>query len=131
MSKMRKRSLAAVAALLAVGGVFLAIQPGLALTASIWDRFFGPNLVRAEIVVKKPDGLHDYRVDRGRIRAIAPGSLTLLERDGTTVTVPIALDARVQLNGRPAAFAQLRRRMVATTIRDNDAPAAEVQATGP
>jgi hypothetical protein len=129
---MRRRSKAlwAVAALLALNAVLLAAQPGLALPGSLGDYFFGPKLVRAEVLVNDGGVLHDYRVDRGTIRAKAPGSLTLRERDGSLQTIAIAPNAAIRLRGVPVPFSALRRGMVATVIRDGDAPAIEVRATG-
>jgi uncharacterized Zn-binding protein involved in type VI secretion len=45
-------------------------------------------------------------------------------------TLAVASDATVTINGRFAAFQQLRRGMIATVIRDGDQPASEVRATG-
>jgi hypothetical protein len=128
---MRRRSKAlwAVAALLALNAVLLAAQPGLALPGSLGDYFFGPKLVRAEVLVNDGGVLHDYRIDRGTIRAKAPGSLTLRERDGSLQTIAIAPNAAIKLRGVPVPFSALRRGMVATVIRDGDAPAIEVRAT--
>lgn len=89
----------------------------------------GPKLVRAEVLVMEGGTLHDYRVDRGRIRAIAPGSLTLLEKDGATAVIPLSATVRVLVNGAPSSPAALRRGMTATTIRNGSAPAEEVRAT--
>src|SRR6187455_972194 len=132
MSRMNRRSKAlwAVAALLVVNAVLLAAQPGLALTNvlpnQLGNYFFGPKLVRAEVLVKDGGALHDYRVDRGTIRNKAGGTLTLLERDGSLVPIAVAPTASITLNGRPIAYSDLRRGMVATVIRDGDAPANEV-----
>jgi hypothetical protein len=128
---MRKRRIAiwAVGLLLALNVVLFVAQPGLALPGSLGNYFFGPKLVRAEVLVKDGGVLHDYRVDRGVIRAKSDGSLTVLERDGSLVAVPIAPSASVTIGGIPAAFSALRRGMVATVIRDGDAPATEVRAT--
>lgn len=128
MRRWRSKALWAVAALLAVNAVLLAAQPGLALPRSLGAYFFGPKLVRAEVVVRDDGAVRLYRVDRGTIRAKAPGSLTLRERDATLVTVPVAPTATVTINGRVAAFAALRRGMIATVIREGDAAAAEVRA---
>ena len=121
-------------ALLAVNAVLLAAQPGLALPGalpgSLGSYFFGPKLVRAEVLVKDGGVLHDYRIDRGVIRAKSPGSLTLRERDATVVTIAIAPTASISIRGRLATFSELRRGMVATVVRDGDAPAAEVRASG-
>jgi hypothetical protein len=130
----RSKALWAVAALLTVNAVLLAAQPGFALPGSLPGSlgayFFGPKLVRAEVLVKERDGLHDYRIDRGVIRDKSPGSLTLRERDGTLVTIAVAPTALVTLRGRTSSFAALRRGMIATVIRDGDAPASEIRATG-
>lgn len=130
---MRRRNTAlwAVAALLALNLVLVGAQlAGAALPRGLAGYLFGPKLVRAEVLLKDATGLHDYRIDRGVIRAKAPGSLTLRERDGTVATLPVASDATVMINGRYASFQQLRRGMVATVIRDGDQPASEVRATG-
>ncbi|NUT55478.1 MAG: hypothetical protein HOQ03_05795 [Thermoleophilia bacterium] len=128
---MRRRSKAlwAAVALLAVNAVLVVAQPGLALPGSLGNYFFGPKLVRAEVLVKDGGVLHDYRVDRGTIRSKAGGVLTLLERDGSLVQIQVAPTAAITLGGRPAAYANLRKGMVATVIRDGDAPASEVRAT--
>ena len=129
MRRRRSKALWAVAALLLVNATLLLAQPGLALPGSLGNYFFGPKLVRAEVLVKDGGVLHDYRVDRGTIRNKAGGTLTLLERDGTLVQIPVAPTAAITLGGRPVAYADLRRGMVATVIRDGDAPAGEVRAT--
>jgi hypothetical protein len=128
MRTRRGKALWVVAALLAVNATLLVAQPGLALPGSLGNYFFGPKLVRAEVVVKDGGVLHDYRIDRGVIRNKADGTLTLLERDGTLVAIPVAPTAAITLNGRPIGYAALRRGMVATVIRDGDAPANEVRA---
>jgi hypothetical protein len=128
--KKRSKALWVVAALLAVNAVLLAAQPGLALPGSLGNYFFGPKLVRAEVLVNDAGVLHDYRVYRGAIRAKAPGSLTLRERDGSLQTIAISPNASITLAGRPVPFSLLRRGMVATVIRDGDAPAIEVRVTG-
>jgi hypothetical protein len=114
-------SAAAVVAALAL------VQSGAAGPGSLGAYFFGPKLVRAEVVLSERGVLHDYRVDRGRIRATSPGSITLLERDGTLVVVPVAAGADVRLRGRSVPLQRLRRGQVATTIRDGDAPATTVE----
>jgi hypothetical protein len=105
------------------------VQAGSAGPASLGAYFFGPKLVRAEVVLQDGGVLHDYRVDRGRIRAVGASSLTLLERDGTLVTVPVSPTAEVRLGGRAVPLQRLRRGFVAITIRDGDQPAQTVQAT--
>jgi len=118
-----------VAALLALNGVLLAEGAGQALPGSLGGYFFGPSLVRSEVLVNDGGVLHDYRIDRGVIRAKANGTLTLFERDGSLVPIAVAPTAAIKIGGRPASFSALRRGMVATVIRDGDAPATEVRAT--
>ena len=89
----------------------------------------GAGLVRAEIVTRGGGTLHDYRVDKGRIRQVKPGELTLRELDGTMVSIQIAPSAQIRLGGRLVAYPQLRRGMQALVIRDGDAPAIRVVAT--
>jgi len=119
-----------VAALLALNALLFVAQPGLALPGSLAGYFFGPKMIRAEVILKDAGVLHDYRLDRGRVRAVSAGSLTLLERDGTLVVVPVAPDADVRLNGRVVPLSALRRGMVAMTVRDGGAPASTVRAVG-
>jgi hypothetical protein len=129
--RMPKRRIAvwAIAALLALNAVLFVAQPGLALPGSLGGYFFGPKLVRAEVLVKDGGVLHDYRIDRGVIRAKSGGALSVLERDGSLVTIPVAPTASITIGGISASFSALRRGMVATIIRDGDAPAIEVRAT--
>jgi hypothetical protein len=93
--------------------------------------YFGPNMVRLEAYVQRNGGPHDYRLDRGRIRALAPGSVTLKERDGQIFVIPLSPTAKVKLNGRASSVGALRRGMSASTLRDNDDPAGLVQAFTP
>jgi hypothetical protein len=106
------------------------VQTGAAGMRSLGNDFFGPKLVRAEVITSEGGAIHDYRVDRGRIRSVAPGSLTLLEKDGTLVSVPVAATADVTLRGDQVPLTRLRRGLVATTVRDGAAPASIVVATG-
>lgn len=128
MKPRRSKALWAVAALLAVNAVLLAAQTGLALPGSLGAYFFGPNLVRADVLVKDGGAVHLYRVDRGVIRSKAGGALVLRERDGSLVTIPVASFATITIGGQPSAYASLRKGMSATTIREGDNPATEVRA---
>ena len=131
MTKRRSKALWAVAALLLVNAVLFAAQPGLALPGSLGAYFFGPKLVRAEVVLQDGGTLHDYRIDRGRLRARpSGGTVTLRERDGTIVSIAVAPTASVTLGGRPVPLNALRRNMLVTVIRDGDAPAFELRAGG-
>ena len=91
---------------------------------------FGAPVIRAEIVCKNSGLLRDIRVDRGRVTSIGPGrTLTIVERDGTTVTMPVASTARITLAGSPAGFNALKKNMRVQTQREGDGPADTVDAT--
>jgi hypothetical protein len=120
------RSSVAVAALLALGTGLTAASPAQALPGPLVYSLFGPTMVRAEVVVKDRGIVSDLRVDRGRITALSAGTLRLLESDGTVVTVAIAPDAAITMQGRPGRFAELRRGMNVTTVRQGDAAASYV-----
>ena len=119
----------AIVALLALNAVLVVVQPGLALPNALAGYFFGPKMVRAEVIVHDGGALRDYRLDRGRIRAVGADSLTLLERDGTVVDVPVAANAEVRLTGRIVPFSRLRRGMSALTVREGAGAASVVRAT--
>jgi len=124
----RSKALWAVAALLLVNAVLLVAQPGLAVPRHLGNYFFGPKLVRAEVIVQEGGVLHDYRIDRGVLRGKPAGAVVLRERDGTLVTIAVAPTAVVTVNGHPTSLAALRRGIAVTVIRDGDAPAIEVRA---
>src|SRR5919201_6633316 len=109
MRAMKRRTLvlAAFAALLTLNAVLLLAQSGLALPGGLAGYLLGPKMVKAEIVLKDGSGLHDYRLDQGKIRAIGPSSLTLWERTGELVTVPVSPSARVTLGGKTVSLASL------------------------
>jgi hypothetical protein len=99
------------------------------LGESITRSLFGPGLIRAEAIVKDSAGVHDYRIDRGRVRAVLrpAQALVLREADGTIATIPVAPDARIELGNRVVTFAAVRRGMQATTLREGGGPATRVQ----
>jgi hypothetical protein len=125
----RTKALWALVALLLVNAVLLVTQPALALPYSLGNYFFGPKMIRAEVLLKEPNGVRFYRIDRGAIRDKQNGALTLRERDGTSVTIPISPAAAITVAGRPATMGLLRRGMTATVIWDGTNPAFEVRAT--
>lgn len=129
---MRKRvrwmgMVAATASLLALGGALFSTQVGLAGPNDLLARYFGANLVRAEVVVKARGTVYDYRIDRGHIRNVRESTILLFERDGTLVSVPVDARARIELDGQPSSLSALRRGMIATTVRNGDGPAEAVQ----
>ena len=125
---MRRRiAIAGLALLLAVNGTLLIVQPGLVLPRSLASYYFGPKLVRADVVVDD-GGIRQYRLDRGRLLRIQGSSLLVREGDGTVVVVPVAADAIVRLNGRTVTLQNLRRGLRVLTIREGGAAASEVRA---
>ena|SRR5918998_1236566 len=125
----RTKAMWALVALLLVNAVLLVTQPALALPRSLGHFFFGPQLIRAEVLLKEGNGVRLYRIDRGTIRDKGNGSLTLREHDGTVVSIAVAPTAAITLGGRRIGFGQLRRGMGATVIWDGTGPAFEVRAT--
>ena len=123
------RAIWALCALLALNAVLLVAQRGLALPRNLSAYLLGPAMVRAEVIVKEGAVLHDYRLDRGRIRTVSAGSLSILEADGTVVSVAVAPNAAVTLHGARVPLSALKPRMKVLVIRNGDAAAIEVRAT--
>jgi hypothetical protein len=91
----------------------------------------GPRMFRAEIALQSAEGTtHDFRLEQGRVRQVTAASLVLREADGTIATIPVSVSVRVKVNGQTTSFTQLKRGMVAATMRDGDAPADQLWATG-
>ena len=130
MRFLRTKALWVVAVLLVLNAVLLAAAPGGAVPRGLAQYFFGPKLVRMEVVMRDGGADRVYRIDKGRIRAIRPalGTITILERDGTLAVIPVAPDATVTLHGRLVTLNALRRNMTVTTVREGEAPAEQVQA---
>ena len=127
---MTRRTLAllVVATLLALNATLLLVQPGLALPGSLAAWLLGPKMVKAEIVVKDGKTTYDYRIDQGRIRAVSSTSVTLFERTGDVVAIPVSPGARVTLGGKTVLLTALKKGMRVQTVRNGSAPADTVQA---
>jgi hypothetical protein len=130
---------AVLAASIGFGGASLAAFSGPSavptrLEPPALGKFFfgGQRLSRAELILTMGGVVHDFRVDQGRVRAVATDSLKIKERaDGTIVTIPVSPTAVIRVNGRPATLAQIRPGYFALTIRDGvDQPADAVKAVG-
>lgn len=126
---MKRRWLLGLGAVLALNASLWLAQGAFGLPRALASYFLGPKMVRAEVVLKDATGIHDYRFDAGRIRAVTGASLTLYERTGETVTVQVAAGANVTLGGVQVSLSALRRGMRATTIREGSDPAQRVIAT--
>lgn len=120
----------ALVALLSLNAVLFLVQPGLALPRSLANYFYGNGLIRAEVVVRDAEGIHDWRLDQGRILRVMPARslLRIVEPDGRVVEVQVAPDARIELHGRPVLLVALRRGVRALVVRDGESPAVVVLA---
>lgn len=103
---------------------------GIAHPRSFLEPFFGPKMVRAQVIVKSGNGVREYTFDQGRVVKVkvAAGLLTLAERDGTIVDIVVSPTAQIQVNAKPASLAAIKRGMPAITVRQGDAPAEIVRA---
>jgi hypothetical protein len=60
---------------------------------------------------------HTLVLDRGRVTAVSPSSLTIHEADGSSVQVALAPDTQIVVDGRPGQVTDIRRGATATTQR--------------
>jgi hypothetical protein len=95
--------------------------------ATLGRTLFGATLVRAEVLTYSAKAPHDYRIDEGRVVSVHPGSITLLERDGTRQTIALSPSTAVTLNGQPADPSAVTRGLDAIVIRESDGPAQEIR----
>jgi hypothetical protein len=131
VSVSRRRFTLLAVVVVALNGFFWVAQGGFALPQALIDRFFGPRMVRAEVIVQSAGGIvRDYRIDRGQIAAAASGSITLRERDGTLVTIQVAANVRIVGLGRPADASQLRPNLRVLVFRQANMPANLIQVEG-
>ena len=130
MTMKRRRFLYLAVALVALNSFFWLAQGGFALPRAIINQFFGGNMIRAEVLVGSAGGTQDWRIDRGVITAIAGTSVTLRERDNTSVTLQLDPNAHIQGPARFSSVAELRRRLRIVVYRQADAPATLVQVEG-
>jgi hypothetical protein len=116
--------------LVALNAAFWLAGGGMALTRAVINQFFGPRMVRAEVIVQAPGGAQDWRIDRGVITAISGQNITLSEADGTTQVVQVDPAARVQGPVRFASVARLRPRLAVVIYHQANVPAQIVQVEG-
>jgi hypothetical protein len=113
-----------VVALTDNGGAATAVRPSAAVRA-LAKALFGPTLVRAEIVTFA-GRVQDVQIDEGKITAVHPGSVTLLERDGTRQAIPVTTTAVVSENGAIVDTGAIVKGLSAITVRVDNAPAQQV-----
>ena len=116
--------------LVALNTFFWLAGGGMALGRAIVNQFFGPRMIRAEVIVQSPGGAQDWRIDRGVITAVSGTTLTLREADGTTQSVDVDPTARVQGPFRFNSPAKLRPRLRVVLYHQANAPAQLVQVEG-
>jgi hypothetical protein len=103
-------------------------QPALLLPKALSAVLFGPQMIRAEVILL--DGaFRDVRVDHGQIVALKARVVRLREHDGRVVSLSVAENAAVTLDGRKAPWGWLRVGMSATVLRDGEGDASIVQAS--
>jgi hypothetical protein len=131
MTVNRRRFMLLAVALIALNSFFWLAPGGFALSRGIIDQFFGQKLIRAEVVVQTPTGVQDYLIDRGVIKAVIPGSITLKEKDDKLVTIQLASAATVTgPGGRSGKSTALRPGLRVIVYRVANAPAESIQVEG-
>ena len=126
----RRRFALLAVTLVALNSFLWLAQGGFALPAGLIDRFFGQRMIRAEVVIGGPNAVNDFRIDRGVITSTAPGEITLRERDGTIVTIPVAPSTVVVGSLAITTVGQLRPPMRVLVVRKANAPAQKIQVEG-
>jgi len=119
------RKLALMVALLAT---FAAVAATAASAAKIppFPKIPG-NWSHAEINVTINGTPHTLILDRGRIAQLSATQLTLLERTGDRVVVPLNPQAIVRIYDYPATIYMLRRGMNTMTMRIDGGPAVRIR----
>lgn len=127
----RRRFILLAVSLVALNTFFWVAQGSFALPLGIIDQFFGGKMIRAEVLVQTPTGTADYRIDRGVISTLTPGSIVLKEKNGDMVPIQIAATATVTgAKGRSGPLTLLRRGMRVTVSRLANEPADTIQVEG-
>ena len=131
--KRRSKALWAVAALLLVNAALLVAQPALgvpgalAVPRALGNYFFGPKLVRADVLVKEGTTFELFRIDRGIVREVSDTALVLREQDGRIVRIPLSPTVSITRGARSVGLGALWRGVQVTVIRKADGPAIEVR----
>ena len=131
MNVNRKRFMVIAVALVALNSFFWLAQGGFALSRAIINQFFGNQMIRAEVLVQTPSGPQDYFIDRGVIRTVSTGSITIREKNGDMVPLQLSSTATVSgPGGRSVPQSALRRGMRVIVFRIANQPADTVQVEG-
>ena len=131
---MTRRRFAVLAVVLVSVNVFFWLAgSGFALPSAggIIQTLLGGRMIRAEVVWQAPDGtIRDTQLYRGVITAIAPGSITLRERDRPADVIPVAPDATVRVGVQVETTSQLKKGMRVVVARGANEPADTIQVEG-
>jgi hypothetical protein len=121
---------AAVAALVAsaAGVAAPGAPPGAA--RDLAQIYFSNTLIRAEVVSVVGRSVHDYRIDEGRVTAVRPNAIDLLERDGTRQTISVAASTQVVGLGRLVGPRSVARGTRVVAITDGVGPATQIRPSG-
>jgi hypothetical protein len=118
-------------ALVALNCFFWIAQSGFALPKSLIGDFFGPRMVRAEVLVVAQDGTtQDYFIDQGVITQVSSTSITLRERNGDVRSIALAPSVAVHTGSHLMPLRKLRPGAVVTVFHIGSAPAATIDVTG-
>jgi hypothetical protein len=118
----------AVLAVSAAGFAATGAPPGAA--RDLAQIYFSNTLTRAEVVTVVGRITHDYRIDEGRLIAIRPNAVDLLERDGTRQTIAIGQQTRLVGVPRLVGPRLVVRATRVVVMRDGDGPAILVSPSG-
>jgi hypothetical protein len=117
-----------------IAGATVGLAVGLAGTAYAADPTAGfpAGWTHLQINVVGPRGrAHTEIFDRGRVQSVTASSLTLRENDASIVTIQVAPNARVIVDGHPGSLAQIGPRFWVRTLGIDGLPAMRVAAMSP
>ena len=89
--------------------------------------YFSNALIRAEIVTFAGKVEHDFRIDEGRVVAVRPTAIDLLERDGTRQTIAVGSQTQVVGVGRLFGSVSVARGTRVIAVRDGGGPAQQIR----
>jgi hypothetical protein len=115
-----------VCGLAAATGALAAKGAPPATARDLAQTYFSNTLTRAEVVSVVGRVVHDFRIDEGRVTAIRPNAIDLLERDGTRQTIAVGPQTQI-FGGARAGIPFILRGTRVVTLRDNDGPATLVR----
>ena len=98
-----------------------------ATARNLAQTYFSSTLIRAEVLSAVGRVQHDYRIDVGRVTAVRPSALDLLERDGTRQTITLGPQTQFVGIGGLTGIPLGARGVRVVTLTDNGGPATLVR----